>query len=315
MGFFVGVYVVTGGGGFIGSNLARALTSRGDSVRILDDFSTGKRSNLTGLEDKVDVVEGSICDTGLLLEILNGADYCLHQAAIPSVPRSVQDPLGSNRVNVEGSLAVFLAARDAGVKRVVCASSSSVYGSSVETPTSESSPLNPISPYGVSKATGEMYARVCSDLYDLDIVSLRYFNVFGPWQDPDSAYAAVVPLFTQKLLDGESPDIHGDGGQSRDFSYIDNVVEANLAACEAKGKIAGAYNIACGASTSVLELFRMISEMLGVAIEPNHTDSRPGDIRESFANISLAQEAFGYSPKVAVREGLERTVAWYKDRA
>lgn len=311
----MGLYVVTGGGGFIGSNLARSLVSRGDSVRILDDFSTGKRSNLVDLEGKVEVVEGSICDIALLCDVMRGADYCLHQAAIPSVPRSVQDPLGSNRVNVEGSLAVFLAARDAGVKRVVCASSSSVYGSSVETPTSESSPLNPISPYGVSKATGEMYARVCSDLYDLDVVSLRYFNVFGPWQDPESAYAAVVPIFTQKLLDGESPDIHGDGGQSRDFSYIDNVVEANLAACGAEGKIAGAYNIACGASTSVLELFHMISELLGVDIEPNHTESRPGDIRESYADISLAQETFGYSPKVAVREGLEQTVGWYRDRA
>jgi len=307
-------FVVTGGAGFIGSNLVHALVSRGETVRVVDDFSTGKRENIAGLGDDIELIEGGICDARLMAKAMDGADYCLHQAAIPSVLRSVQDPVASNRANVEGTITVFLAARDAGVKRVVYASSSSVYGDTDVFPAHEDLPLAPLSPYGVSKAADELYARAFNGLYDTDLVGLRYFNVFGPRQDPASQYAAVIPLFIAKMLGGKSPMIEGDGGQSRDFGYVDNVVAANLCACDAAGRIGGVYNIGCGSSTSILELVELLNHILGTDIDPVFGPPRPGDIRRSCADIARARDVLGYEPSVAVEEGLRRTVAWFRDR-
>ena len=304
-------YLVTGGGGFIGSNLVRALLGRGEDVRVLDDFSTGRRENLADVAGDVELIEGSIRDAALLAGAFEGVDYCLHQAAIPSVPRSVADPVRSNGANVDGTMKVFLAARDAGVKRVVFASSSSVYGDEAPLPAVETAPLHPISPYGVTKATDEMYARVFSDVYDMDIVALRYFNVFGPRQDPDSPYAAVVPIFIRKMAAGERPPVYGDGTQSRDFTYVANVVAANLLACEQEGRVAGVYNIACGDTTSILDLIAHLNAALGTALEPEFLPPRTGDIRASFADISKAREVLGYEPAVSIREGLKQTAAWY----
>lgn len=231
-------------------------------------------------------------------------------AAISSVPRSVDNPIASSEANVEGSLRVFLAARDAGVRRVVMASSSSVYGKSADVPTVEDAAVAPISPYAVSKASAEMYASVCSKLYELDVVCLRYFNVFGPWQDPASDYAAVIPRFISAILEGAPIEIHGDGGQSRDFSYIENVVQANLLAASAEGDVAGEYNIALGRRTSVQELFELLCDIMGVEVTPAYTETRAGDIRTSMADISKARSTFGYDPTVNLRSGLEKTVAW-----
>lgn len=305
-------YLVTGGAGFIGSNLVRALLARNEQVRVLDDFSTGRRANLEDVAGEIDLVESDVCDPDTVQRAMRGVDYCLHLAAIPSVPRSVADPLRSNRVNVEGTLNVFLAARDANVKRVVYASSSSVYGNARPGPLNEDLPRAPVSPYGVSKAAVEMYAETFSRLYDLELVGLRYFNVFGPHQDPDSPYAAVIPIFIRALRAGRRPPVHGDGRQSRDFTYVDNVVEANLQACACSERIAGIYNAACGASASVLDLVEMLNTLLGTRLEPEFLPARPGDIRDSRADIGRARQAFGYAPRVSLREGLERTAAWYK---
>jgi nucleoside-diphosphate-sugar epimerase len=288
------------------------LANRGDDVRILDDFSTGKRENISSLSGQIEVIEGDINDPATLKRAMSGVTYCLHQAAIPSVPRSVADPLNTDRANVGGSVAVFLAARDAGVRRLIVASSSSVYGPTAPVPTPETAPLAPASPYAVSKAAADMYAEVFSDLYGTEIVSLRYFNVFGPKQDPASQYAAVVPLFITRLLEGRAPEIHGDGEQSRDFSYVENVVEANLLACAWPGRLTGAYNIACGVSTTILGLYRAIAELMGVSIPPVHTPARAGDIPRSLADCRKAERTFHYKARISVEEGLSRTVAWYR---
>ena len=305
-------YLVTGGAGFIGSNLVHALLDRGHVVRVLDDLSTGRRENLSQIMTSIEFVEGSICDEAVTRAAMEGVDYCLHQAAIPSVPRSVADPVTSNRANVEGTLKVFLAARDAKVRRVVFASSSSVYGNTGVSPAREDLPMIPISPYGVDKAACEHYARVFSALYGIDIVVLRYFNVFGPRQDPGSQYAAVIPIFVTHMLRGERPHVHGDGRQSRDFSYIDNVVHANLLACEAEGPLAGIYNAACGAETTLLGLVALLNHALGTKLEPVFSPARAGDIRRSCADISCAAKAFGYKPTVSVGEGLRRTLEWFR---
>ena len=306
-------FLVTGGAGFIGSHLVRALIARGNAVRVLDDFSTGKRENLAGMGHLIELFEGGIEDRDLVSKAVQGADYCLHQAAIPSVPRSIADPWSSNRANIEGTLNVFVAAKDAGLKRVVFASSSSIYGNVEQMPVSEALPRAPISPYGVTKAANELYADVFSGIHGLDIVALRYFNVFGPRQAPDSAYAAVVPIFLDKMLRGERPPVHGHGQQARDFTYVDNVVQANLRACQVEGRIAGAYNIACGASTSIVELVATMNAILGTNLPPDHQPARAGDILRSWADISKAQKAFGYSPLVTLGEGLEKTIAWFKN--
>lgn len=307
-------FLVTGGAGFIGSHLVRALIARGNAVGVLDDFSTGKRENLAGVEPLIELFEGSILDRDLVARAMTGADYCLHEAAIPSVPRSVADPWTTNRANVEGTLNIFVAAKDAGVKRVVFASSSSIYGNVEVMPVAETLPRAPISPYGVSKATDELYGDVFTSLYGLDVVALRYFNVFGPRQDPGSAYAAVAPIFIEKMMRGERPPVHGHGHQARDFTYVDNVVQANLRACQVEGRLAGAFNIACGASTSILDLVAAINGLLGTSLAPDHQPARAGDIARSWADISKAQKAFGYSPVVTLTEGLERTIAWFRER-
>ena len=307
-------FVVTGGAGFIGSHLVEQLSDQGHEVCVLDDFSTGKAANLEGIAGEVTVVEGSISDREAVDRAMKGADFCLHHAAIASVPRSVADPIETNRVNVEGTLNVFLAARDAGVKRVVTASSSAVYGEADAAPLTEDLPLRPLSPYGVSKAVNELYAAAFTALYGVEIVVLRYFNVFGPRQDPNSEYAAVVPKFIARLLDGAAPIIYGTGRQSRDFVHVDNVVAANMRACTAPDAASGVYNIGCGTECSVSELARMIGEACGVAREPEHAPMRAGEIERSWASIDKARQALGYDPAVSLEEGLRRTAAWYGER-
>lgn len=308
-------FIVTGGAGFIGSHLVHALVDAGHHVRVVDDFSTGLRENLDGLDGAIDVFEGSVLEPELLAEAFAGAEYCLHEAALPSVPRSIEDPVSSNRVNVEGSIQVFLAARNAGLKRVVYASSSSVYGSnSSSAPCHEDFSRAPMSPYGASKAAVEFYARTFSEIYEVDLVGLRYFNVFGPRQNPDSPYAAVVPIFITRMLAGESPPVFGDGEQSRDFTYVDNVVKANLEACGLDGRLSGIYNIACGETTSLLELVGHLNAFLGRNLAPAFLPGRKGDIHVSCADITRAHTVLGYSPEVDVEEGLRRTVAWFKQK-
>lgn len=306
-------FLVTGGAGFIGSNLVRGLLARGEKVRVIDDFSTGQRANLAEVLPSIELIEGSVCDKALLRQAFEGVDYCLHQAALPSVPRSVETPLDSNRVNVEGTLHVLLAARDAGVKRVVYASSSSVYGNAQTIPIHEGLPRAPISPYGVTKAANELYAKAFAALYGMELIGLRYFNVFGPRQDPNSQYAAAIPVFIASMLSNTPPPVFGDGCQTRDFTYVENVVLANLRACEAKGPITGVYNVAYGRATSVLELVEMLNGILGTDLEPQFFPARPGEVTQSWANITMATSIFGYEPSVSVREGLERTVAWYRE--
>jgi len=307
--------LVTGGAGFIGSHLVATLLERGDSVRVVDDLSTGEESNLAGLHGSMEFIVGSVCDRALLDGLMQGVDCVFHQAALPSVPRSIESPWPSHEAIINGTLTVLLAARDAGVRRVVCASSSSIYGNAEVHPVDESQPLAPISPYAVMKANNEHYAGVFQSLYGLDVVSLRYFNIFGPRQTPESDYAAAIPIFIQRMLRGEAPPVYGDGTQSRDFTFVENVVHANLLAAEAPGCIGGAYNIAGGESISVLTIVGLLNEILGTNLEPNFLPLRPGDIHTSYANISLAGRAFGYHPVVGIREGLERTVAWFEAQA
>lgn len=304
--------LVTGGAGFIGSHCVEFIINAGHNPVVLDDFSTGFRENLRYIESDTDIREGSILDREALGRIVKGVDYCIHLAAIPSVPRSIMDPWATNRANVEGALNIFLAARDAAVKRVVFSSSSSVYGCSQALPLHEDLPCAPISPYAVSKHSVEQYARVFSTLYDMDIVSLRYFNVFGPRQNPDSPYAAVIPRFISSMLRGERPVIYGDGSQSRDFTFVENVARANLHACLAPGRIAGVYNIACGCAVTVRALAERIANILGVPVEPDYQPARRGDIPHSLADISRAKECLGYAPVVSVDDGLQRTVDWFK---
>jgi len=307
------MYLVTGGAGFIGSHLVRALVSRGNGVRVLDDLSTGRIENLAGLENLIEFQQGSIVHPPTVAEAMHGVDFCLHQAAVPSVPRSVADPWSSNEANITGTLNVFHAAHAASVQRVVFASSSAVYGNAEHVPLRETLPRSPISPYGVTKAADELYAEVYSGLYGLDVVALRYFNVFGPRQDPNSQYSAVVPIFLRAMLEGKRPPVHGHGQQARDFTYVENVVQANLRACQAEGRIAGVYNIACGASTSIIELVGALNDLLGLDLAPDHQPARPGDIRRSWADIAKAKQTFGYAPLVTLREGLEKTIAWFRN--
>ncbi len=307
------LYLVTGGAGFIGSHLVEELVKQGEDVRVLDNLSTGKKKNIEPFLSKIEFVEGDIRELELVKKAMDGVDYVLHQAAVPSVPRSVKDPLTSNSANVEGTLNVLIAARDAGVKRVVYASSSSVYGDTPVLPKHEEMKQAPRSPYAVSKLAGELYCQAFYHVYGLETVALRYFNVFGPWQDPESQYAAVVPKFITALLHSEPPMIFGDGEQSRDFTYIENVVEANLLAAKAPGVAAEVCNIACGERITINELARMLAEIIGVNIEPEHTPPRSGDVRDSLADISKAKRLLGYEGAVAVREGLEQTVEWYKN--
>jgi len=304
--------LVTGGAGFIGSTLANALVQRGDEVVVVDDLSSGRAEYV---DPAAKLVEGDIADVDLLRDLASGCDVVFHQAAHRAVLRSVEHPIETNRANVEGTLAVLTAARDCQVRRVVSASSSSVYGMAAPLPTTEAAPTVPASPYAVSKLAGEHYARVFWELYGLETVALRYFNVYGPRQRPDSRYAAVIPLFIEALSSGVAPTVHGDGGQSRDFTYIDDVVEANLRAadgpaCSCTGR---AFNIAGGASLDLLGLLGILEGILDVEAAPTFTEPRAGDVRHTRADTSAARDAFGYEPAVGLEDGLARTVAWFGD--
>lgn len=307
-------HLITGGAGFIGSNLARRLAGMGEEVIVLDDFSTGKRENLEDLGDHVDVIEGDICDIDAVRTAVRGADYVFHHAAVVSVPRSVEDPGRSNAVNVDGTMNCLIAAREAGVKRFVFAGSSSAYGDSAELPKREDMKPDPLSPYGVSKLVGEMYCKVFYDVYGLETVSLRYFNIFGPYQDPHSQYAAVVPIFITKLLEGQSPVVYGDGEQSRDFTYIDNAVDANLLALKSPKACGRVINVACGRRYSLNDLLGKLQELTRTGAKPVFADPRPGDILHSQGDISLASEVLGYDPRITFEEGLARTVTWFRSR-
>jgi UDP-glucose 4-epimerase len=299
--------LVTGGGGFIGSNLVRALLERGDTVKVLDNFSTGNRANLAGLD--VEVIEGELRSYERVHNAVRGAEVVFHLGALGSVPRSVQDPLTSSAVNVEGTLNVLLAARDSGVRRVIYSSSTSVYGTTRELPTPETSPVDPISPYGVAKLAAERYCVSFSRVYEsFESVVLRYFNVFGPRQSPVSQYAAVVPLFIRAIDAGEPLTIHGDGEQSRDFTYVANCVDATLSAAEAPDASGRIFNIAGGRPASVNEVADTIGEILGKPVEKVHAPARAGDIRDSWADLSAARSVLGYEPRVPLDDGLRLTV-------
>jgi nucleoside-diphosphate-sugar epimerase len=301
--------LVTGGAGFIGSNLADALVAAGDDVVILDDLSNGLRGNVN---PDARFVEGSIVDIDVVRDAMADVEIVYHQAALGSVPRSIADPVASETVNCAGTLNVLVAARDAGARRVVVASSSSVYGGAAPMPTVESSPLLPKSPYGVTKLTVEHHTRVFDSLFDLEAIALRYFNVFGPRQRPDSQYAAVIPLFIGALCEGRVPEIHGDGLQSRDFTFVDDVVRANLAA--ATSPASGiAVNIAGGRPHTILETYGAIATALGSTVEPVHVGDREGDIKASWADASLASELLGWEATVPFEEGMRRTVAWFRE--
>jgi UDP-glucose 4-epimerase len=300
--------LVTGGAGFIGSNLVRVLLERGDEVRVLDNFSTGSRANLEEIEADIEVVEGELRSYERVHAAVRGIELVFHLGALGSVPRSVQDPLTSSAVNVEGTLNVLLAARDEGARRVVFSSSTSVYGSSRTLPTAESEPPDPISPYGVAKLAAERYCVSFSRVYEsLETVVLRYFNVYGPRQSPHSQYAAVIPLFIDAVARGEPVEIHGDGEQRRDFTYVSNVVDATVRAGEADGASGRIFNVAAGTPASVNQVADIIGRLLGKPVERRHGERRPGDIRDSWADISAARETLGYDPQVGLEDGLRLT--------
>ncbi|MSR84210.1 MAG: SDR family oxidoreductase [Candidatus Latescibacteria bacterium] len=308
------LYLITGGAGFIGSHLAEELLRRGARVRVLDNFSTGKRENLAGLGPHFELIEGDIRSYHTVQQAVREVDYVLHQGALPSVPRSINDPITTNEVNVGGTLNLLDAARDAGVKRVVYASSSSVYGANNQVPKREDMTPQPISPYAVSKLTGEHYCQVFSRTYGLETVSLRYFNVFGPRQDPQSAYSAFIPKFAAGILRHQELTIDGDGTQSRDFTYVRNVVEANLLAATAPGVSGEIFNIACGARLSVNEVATHLAQLCGTQARLVHGPSRAGDVPHSLADISRAKKCLNYEPQVGAREGLAQVVAWFQNK-
>jgi len=298
--------LVTGGGGFIGSNVVRALLARGDDVSVLDNFSTGSRANLAGLETDVQLVEGDLRSYERVHAAVRGAEVVFHQGALPSVPRSVQDPLTTTAVNVEGTLNVLLAARDEGVRRIVNASSSSVYGNTGTLPRVETQAPDPISPYAVAKLAAERFCTSFSRVYGMEIVSLRYFNVFGPYQDPTSQYAAVVPRFIRAIADGEPVTIYGDGEQSRDFTFVDNVVGANLLAADAEGVVGEILNVATGGSVTVNALADAIGELLDRPVKKSYEPAREGDVLASWADVSEARRLLGFEPEVDFEDGLRR---------
>jgi nucleoside-diphosphate-sugar epimerase len=304
--------VVTGGGGFIGSHIVEELLRRNETVRVIDNFSTGKRENLRAFQ-AAQIIEADISQDKNLIDHLKGADYVIHQAAIPSVPKSIIDPLRSHQANVNGTLQLLIAARDAGVRRVVYASSSSLYGDSPTLPKHEGMMPNPLSPYGAQKLFAEMYCQVFTKAYRLETVSLRYFNVFGPRQDATSQYSGVLALFIPAVLEGRRPTIHGDGLQSRDFTYVKNVVNANLLACTAPGVGGQVFNIACGDRITLNSMLQQINKITGKDIQPIYGDNRAGDIKHSQADITRAKELLGYEPKASFEEGLRHTIEWYRE--
>jgi nucleoside-diphosphate-sugar epimerase len=304
-------YLVTGGAGFIGSNIVEELLKRGFSVRVLDNFSTGKRENLHPFEKDIELIEGDIRSYHTVNQAVKGIDIILHQAALPSVPRSINDPLTTNDVNVGGTLNILDAAKDHKVKRIVFASSSSVYGDNPELPKQEDMMPKPLSPYAVSKLASEKYCQVFGKLYNIETVVLRYFNVFGPRQDPNSQYSAVIPKFIKLMTNNQSPTIYGDGTQSRDFTYISNIVEGNILAATAEVETGLVMNCACHGQVTLNQLVQQLSELLNKTIKPIYGERKPGDIKHSFANINLITEKLNYKPLVDFKEGLKRTVEFY----
>jgi nucleoside-diphosphate-sugar epimerase len=304
-------YLVTGGAGFIGSHLAEELTRRGAQVRVADSLITGRRRNLVHLPG-VEFVEGDLADLDVAKRAVDGCTYVLHQAAIPSVPRSVTDPITSNRANIDATLNVLVAARDAGVRRVVYAGSSSAYGNAAALPKREDMPTGPLSPYALQKLVGEQYMQLFTELYGLETVTIRYFNVFGPRQDPSSPYSGVISLFISALVDGRRPTIYGDGEQTRDFTYVANVVDGVLRACEAPKASGEVINVATGGRVSLNQLFDAVRKLTGSSVEPVYEPPRAGDVRDSQADIGKARDLLGYAPIVTFEEGLKRTLDWYR---
>jgi nucleoside-diphosphate-sugar epimerase len=305
------LYLVTGGAGFIGSHLTEELVRRGERVRVIDSLITGKRQNLAHIPG-VEFIEGDLANLDIARRAVTGVDFVLHQAAIPSVPRSVEDPLTSHRANVDATLNVLLAARDARVKRVVYAGSSSAYGDAPTLPKTETMALKPLSPYALQKLVGEQYCQMFTSLYGLETVTTRYFNVFGPRQDPSSPYSGVISLFISALCEGRQPTIYGDGGQTRDFTYVANVVDGVLKACHAAGASGEVINVATAGRISLNDLFRTVRELVGARVEPMYGPPRAGDIRDSQADIQKAKRLLGYEPTVSFADGLKKTVEWYR---
>ena len=305
-------YLVTGGAGFIGSNIVEELLKRNYTVRVLDNFSTGKRENLKEFQKDIELIEGDIRSFHIVQKAVKGIDVILHEAALPSVPRSINDPITSNEVNVVGTLNILDAAKENNVKRVVYASSSSVYGDNPELPKHEGMMPNPLSPYAVSKLAGEKYCQVYSRLYGIETVILRYFNVFGPRQDPNSEYSAVIPKFIKLISNNQQPTIYGDGTQSRDFTYVANVVEANILAATKNIESGIVMNCACHGQVTLNSLIRELNELLNKEIKPIYTEPRQGDIKHSFANIDLIEKKLGFTPAVEFKEGLKQTVNYFE---
>lgn len=306
-------FLVTGGAGFIGSNICKKLVSQGCFVRVIDNLLTGKRSNLAAVSDKIEFIEADMGNEEVARTCMKDIDFCLHQGALPSVPRSVDDPAATHKHCLDATFALLLAARDAGIKRFVYASSSSAYGDTPTLPKVESMSPQPLSPYAAAKLAGEYYCLVFYKVFGLETISLRYFNVFGPHQDPTSQYAAAIPAFVTAILKDEPPTVFGDGEQSRDFTYVDNVVEANLLAARAGHTAGEVINVACGKAVTINEVIDIINELLGKNIKPIYTAPRLGDVKHSLADITLAEETIGYKPTVPFKQGLQRSIDWYRE--
>ena len=305
-------FLVTGGAGFIGSNICKRLVSQGCFVRVVDNLLTGKKSNLADVIDKIEFIQADMGDSEVAQSAVKDIDVVLHEGALPSVPVSVENPAATHQHCINATFTLLLAARDAGIKRFVYAASSAAYGDSPTSPKVETMPTSPLSPYAVAKLTGEYYCSVFYNIYGLQTISLRYFNVFGPYQDPASQYAAAIPAFVTAILKDEPPTIYGDGEQSRDFTYIDNVVDANLKAARANQTKGGVVNIACGQAVTVNEIIDMINELLGKNVKPIYTDPRPGDVKHSLADITAAQSLINFEPSVLFQEGLQKAIDWYR---
>ena len=305
-------FLVTGGAGFIGSNICAKLISQGCFVRVIDNLLTGKKSNLAGILNKIEFIEADMGDPVAAREAMKGIDVVLHEGALPSVPRSIDDPAATHKHCVDATFTLLLAARDAKVKRFVYAASSSAYGDTPTLPKVETMPVNPLSPYAAAKLMGEYYCSVFYKVFGLETISLRYFNVFGPQQDPTSQYAAAIPAFVTAILKGKPPTVYGDGEQSRDFTYVDNVVEANMRAARAKQTKGDVVNIATGESVTVNAIIKMINELVGKSVKPIYEPARKGDVKHSLADISLARKLIGFKPVVLFKEGLEKAIEWYR---
>jgi UDP-glucose 4-epimerase len=306
-------YLITGGAGFIGSHIVDELVRRNERVRVLDNFSTGKRENILHNLERIELIEGDLVELETVRQAVAGVDYVLHLGAVPSVPRSVADPLNSNAANVTGTLHVLVAARNAGVKRVVYSSSSSIYGNSPTLPKQEDMPTQPLSPYAVSKLAGENYCQVFYRVYGLPTVCLRYFNVFGPRQDPESQYAAVIPRFISRMLNGQAPLVHGDGLQSRDFTYVANTVEANLLACQRERAVGQVINVALGKRVNLLELIEALNTIIGTRLSPEFSEPRAGDVKHSQADTRRLESLLGFQSAIDFQQGLRRTVQWLQN--